>query len=620
MLCYNGAMKKLRIIFALAATSALLGSCSILDTFFHDPDDTYEDSSSQSSGSSSSSSETPSGIQSISLDQHNLSLAGGESHTFTVTFDPADIVNKRLDWVSSNPSVASISNTGTTIALSMGTADITVYYRTNHAIYDVCHVTVTSSYQCNEKTELSQSYTDIAANSIYGAGGNICPVTGSPKLLIIPVWFTNSDTYITSTENKNKVRSDIETVYLGTEAQTGWHSVKSYYATESKGLLNLNGTVSDWYEAPNSSSYYANDDDYCSITKNLVRNAASWYFDNHTDNKADYDTNSDGQYDGVMLIYGAPDYRAAGSSTNNLWAYKYATGSTGTVSNPAANVFFWASYDFMYGSNKASSRAGSNYYGGDTSHCTLDGHTFIHEMGHVLGLDDYYDYGDTDYCVAGGFSMQDYNVGGHDPYSVMAYGWADPYIPIKSCQMTINAFQDSHDMILLSSGFNSYGSPFDEYLLLELYTPTGLNKFDTDYVYSGGYPQGPSQPGIRLWHVDARLYSYYSGSYTSNANAGYVDHMNNNSCSGDRLSGYNDGHGEVWDLLRLIRRSTTADLTTQAPLSYSDLFTAGSSFTFNTFRSQFAQDTFNNGAACKWSFTVESVSNTSATISIVLSN
>ena len=296
---------------------------------------------------------------------------------------------------------------------------------------------------------------------------------------------------------------------------------------------------------------------------------------------------------------------------------KYATGNHGTASNPSDNVFFWASYDFMYGSNVASSRSGTSYAGGDTSHCSLDGHTFIHEMGHVLGLDDYYDYGDTDYCVAGGFSMQDYNVGGHDPYSVMAYGWADPYIPLQSCQITINDFQSSHDMILLTPGtsFNSYNSPFDEYLLLELYTPTGLNEFDSTYTYSGGYPQGPSIPGIRLWHVDARLYNWNFDQITTNADAyGYVLHLNNNTCEGERMSEFNGGHGEDWNLLQLVRDNTSLSLTNFSAatvLGASDLFVAGESFTFNTYKKQFAQNTFNNGEECKWSFTVNSITNTS---------
>ena len=142
----------------------------------------------------------------------------------------------------------------------------------------------------------------------------------------------------------------------------------------------------------------------------------------------------------------------------------------------------------MYSSDKASQRTGKSSYGnGDTRYCNVDAHTFIHEMGHVLGLQDYYDYDGIGTAV-GGFTMQDNNVGGHDPYSVIAYGWAQPYIPTNTVTLTINDFQSSHDVVLLAN--HTVNSPFDEYLLVELYTPTGLNKFDTDYRYKYYYPQG----------------------------------------------------------------------------------------------------------------------------------
>ena len=38
----------------------------------------------------------------------------------------------------------------------------------------------------------------------------------------------------------------------------------------------------------------------------------------------------------------------------------------------------------------------------------------------------------------------------------MAFGWSDPYIPTETCEITINDFQSSHDLILLTpNSFNS---------------------------------------------------------------------------------------------------------------------------------------------------------------------
>ena len=154
-----------------------------------------------------------------------------------------------------------------------------------------------------------------------------------------------------------------------------------------------------------------------------------------------------------MLIYGAPDYGSLDDdSRSNLWAYCFwiQDQSVKSVSSPGANVFFWASYDFMYSSSKAYQRTGkSNYGGGDTTYCSLDTHTYIHEMGHVFGLEDYYDYSGQ-YNPAAGFSMQDNNVGSHDPFSSYALGWGKAYIPTETTTINLKPFQDSGEMILLS--------------------------------------------------------------------------------------------------------------------------------------------------------------------------
>ena len=469
-----------------------------------------------------------------------------------------------------------------------------------------------------EKTAMKRTYVDYTYYNTYDLDS--APTKGSAKLLVIPVWFTDSSNFI-SESKKETVRSDIQAAYFGTEGAVGWHSVKSFYETESQGRLTLEGTVSSWYECKKSTStYYTSYDD----TMDLVKPAVDWYFSNNTgESRKDYDRDGDGYLDGVMLIYGAPDYSSWGkSSYENLWAYCYWLQETNynSKNNPGPNTFFWASYDFMYNSSKASTRTGkSSYGGGDCSHASLDAHTYIHEMGHVFGLDDYYDYGSPGYCPAAGFSMQDYNVGGHDPYSVMAMGWADPYIPTQSCDITISAFQKNHDLILLTPSWNSYDSPFDEYLLLELYTPTGLNAFDSTYSYSGNYPKGPNVPGIRLWHVDARLaycssltaagepvYKYAQLTTNPAYNAAYgITHAFSNTVGNADYGSVLGSSYYNYHLLSLVRNSTSESVNTTSLLSSSDLFRNGSSFSMSTYSSQFVKSgKLNSNVSLGWSFSV----------------
>ena len=283
-----------------------------------------------------------------------------------------------------------------------GTCTVSVSYTEGSITKTTSYeITVLESGLDSGKTALRQSYMDYAEHNVSYV--DFTPNKGEPKLLVIPIWFTDSSSYI-STSKRENVRSDIEKAYFGTDADTGWKSVKSFYYEESRGLVNLTGTVSEWYEINNNSSYYKNPT-YQSRTADLVKNSVSWYFSNHTDNRKSYDSNGDGRLDGVMLIYGAPNHVTMGESDGNLWAYCFwLQDTTASTFSPTPNVYFWASYDFMYGGNTAYVRTGNNYYYGETSHCSIDTHTYIHEMGHCFGLDDYYDYSGQ-YDPAGALTM-----------------------------------------------------------------------------------------------------------------------------------------------------------------------------------------------------------------------
>lgn len=431
---------------------------------------------------------------------------------------------------------------------------------------------------------------------------------------------------------------DIKIAFAGTEEETGWHSVKTYYETLSQNSLSMSFTFSDWYECGYTSTQAGGTYGEFPFSNLIVSEATEWFFENNpSENRTDYDYNGDGYIDGVMTIYGAPDYQAGGfSSDSYLWAYCYwLQNSDADVSNPMPNAYFWSSYDFMYDSTTARSRTGHRYNNGDCSNLNIDAHTFIHETGHVLGYDnDYYDYSGN-YAPAGGFSMQDLNVGSHDPYSVMASGWADPYIPTESCTITIGAFQETRDLILLTPEWNGSSSPFDEYLLLELYTPTGLNELDSQNAYQGGYPTGTSRTGIRLWHVDARLttiiydrrgnYSYSTDLLTDPTSAiyGVEIAMRNTSYSvdyADYASPLGEGYYD-YNLLQLI--GNTGNFTNHNREEYfnvDDLFVSGSSFSMSTYSRQFVNGTrLNSGKALGWSFSVSiSGSGSSATATIDL--
>ena len=534
---------------------------------------------------------------------------------------------KKLTLSLSDSSMATVSRNGEKVfvkGLKPGSVDV-IASSVNKSGVTVSAKHTMTFISTTPYIAANQTYNDYVKNNIYNVSS--CPLTGSPNLLVIPVWFSDSQSFI-FTSKREGVREDIQKAYFGNPDEIGWHSVSSYYYEESDGRLDLKGTVSDWYETSITASQ-AGDPDF--DMGDLVTSAVDWYFSTTGDSKEKFDSDGDKVIDGIMLIYAAPDYITwKKSSYNNLWAYCFWLQPDPIPSGIYPNVYFWASYDFIYGNNTVTSRTGRMYYNGDTSHCDIDAHTYIHEMGHVFGLEDYYDYSGYKLSPAGDFSMQDYNVGGHDPYSVFAFGWANAYVPNDTATITISNFQDNHDLILLSPEFNTYRSPFDEYLLLELYSPTGLNYFDSRYSYQN--IKGPQTSGIRLWHVDARLATPTSSfgdrfkltdSNVESASSRYgVTHACSNT--------YDDGEEYTQDylsvmgreyynynILQLIRNDPYETYEPSEGLVAKDLFFEGDSFSMNTYSKQFVKGTkLNNGKSLGWTFTVDRISNDTATITV----
>lgn len=522
--------------------------------------------------------------------------------------------------------------------VGVNTLTVQIHNDESTYIHDEIEFTVEASAEIVNMNQLYKNY-----------HGYNSPSKGNVKYLVIPVWFTDSSTYL-PISNRENVREDIYSVYFGESTDTGWESVSSYYKKESNELFNLSGTVSEWYEINSSIEEYATDDNQGSKTASLANSAASWYFSTHTsDNRRNYDSDGDGYIDGLVIIYGAPDCYSNGVSSSyrnytNLWAYCAWVGSSSSTSNPNVKPFFWASYDFMYGVSTAVSRTGKLHYKGNTNYCILDSHTYIHETGHILGLEDYYDYS-KQYSSIGGFTMQDNNVGGHDPFSVMALGWSSPYIPTDTCKIKIKPFQESKDLILLSPSFNSVRSVFDEYLLIELYSPTGLNTFDTEHRYrpygEGLYPVGYDGVGVRVWHVDARLIRKVSGQWQTTfyndltqVGNNYSTAFTNTFSFSDRsisvvdhlsyLVKESDRRYENFDLLHLIRRSNDVSYRVNRQFSGSDLFFEGDTFSMDDYAKQFAyksifggsKNVLDSGIDLNWSFKVNKIESDGAIIEL----
>lgn len=445
------------------------------------------------------------------------------------------------------------------------------------------------------------------------------PSVGESKLLVIPVWFNDSSTYI-KPERRSVIREDIRKAYFGYEEDIGWESVSTFYKKDSFNKATISGEVSAWYDCDKLSTYYYEDKD--DKTAKLVLEAVNWYkINNPTVDMKDFDKDKDGYLDGVILIYAAPNHQSLKIDQDNLWAYCYWTRLSGNVESPVANAFFWASYDFMYDSETSLKKTELTNFGGgyNANGLLIDTHTYIHEMGHLFGLEDYYDYAEDGYLPAGGYSMQDMNVGSHDPFSRFSLGWAKALVPTKSSTFDVKPVESSGEIVILSNSFS--GSPFDEYIILELYTPTILNVRDSTYRYGDKYPMGPKASGVRIWHVDSRLVDVTddkSAYLTTSIIEGhkYINATNNTS-SGDRAKNY--GGKYSYNLNHLIRNNVKAEYNNKYVFGAGDLFLTGDSFSLSKYQTQFDQkNKLNSGKDFTWTVKFNYVGSDKMTISCII--
>lgn len=453
------------------------------------------------------------------------------------------------------------------------------------------------------KTDITQNYQKYWQNNGYTATA----FEGEAKVLAIPVWFADSNEFISTDETikdrngktqREQIIEDLRVALFGKNEDLTFRSLRAYYLEESLGRLKISGKVTPWYETTAKSTDYGDKD--TAITR-LTEDAVKWYFDESgtTETRADYDANNDGKIDHIIMFYGA-NYHCFRNGVAMVSGWCRKVGNS-TDSYIARSSYSWISAMSLYGVDGLSPSVYSQLTKTDLSMIHgIKAKTIIHEFAHAIGIDDLYDISHKNE-PSGWFNMQSGNSGGHDPYSVMAMGWADPYVFDSSddslsneITITINDFQSSGDVILLTPRWDDEMQIFDEYILLELFTPTGLNKYDASFRI-------PNVVGIRLWHVNATI------------NSDTDEHYNtNNALEGN------------YDLVHFIRNDPTCEYRSLTSLDRQEyLFDEGDQFDMDTFKSQFynADGKLDNGTSLGWAFEVTDITtdefgNATATVKI----
>lgn len=375
-----------------------------------------------------------------------------------------------------------------------------------------------------ENLGLMKSITDFELET-FGKSG--LPSTGSYHVLVVPVEI-NDDPF------PDGYATVLNKVFNGTELETGWESVGSFYRQSSFGKLDITFDIAPKYISQNNKSFYSNDDGDQVLIKEAL-----YGLDSQID-YSQYDFNNDGVLDSVIFIYSS-DYNY---DVNPWWAWvSVMDSSLSPLDGKEVEYYMWASYHFILDSIPGYS-------------VSYNAETFIHELGHLLGIDDLYS-GTHNYGPLGGWDMMDWNAGDHGPFNKLVFGWLNPLVAVNG---TYNVTLDSYSLdddgeqsvLLIPYNVNDFadGDAFDEYLLVMFYTPGGL--YDAHYNTNISV----ENTGIVIYHVDARM----------NSNVGFWDYyMQNN----------NDGTNNfLVQILEADKNNSIPHNNTE--ISQSDLLTNGS--------------------------------------------
>lgn len=310
-------------------------------------------------------------------------------------------------------------------------------------------------------------------------------------VLVVPFGFTGAYDYVA--RQTEETIEEIRLTFNGTDEEiakvNGWMSVSQYYEKSSFGKSDVTFDVLPTW------CIYEGNPEALGGGANAAIYARTWYVNQY--NSEDhgllgkdakpidyYDADNDGVIDLMWLVYSHPETGNQG----DWWAYVtwLPDGQGQSGSAPVVATLGWASLDFM-------TKAYSGY----------DAHTFVHETGHTFGLSDYYDYNGY-WAPLGGIDMMDHNLGDHSAFSKFTLGWLQPWVVDEPGQIVLRPTATTGDCFIIPSP-NYNGTAFDEYFMIELMAPVGNAQKDYQTGYEG--QAGYSQPGIRITHIDARVYS-----------------------------------------------------------------------------------------------------------------
>ena len=287
------------------------------------------------------------------------------------------------------------------------------------------------------------------------------------------------------------------------------YSLSAYYDIASHGKHHIESYITDWVDAPYTfeEKREANpvDDDMADKIITIVRTMypnMDW---------SRFDRNSDGILDSVIFISASGDQELAMFSYGGAAHHSrgYTDDHAGTPYNPNMKDFISIGTGMLDSKN-----------------------VVIHEYAHSFGIIDYYDVTYSGIDAVGGYDMQSQSVGDWNAYSKYAVGWIEPEVVTglesgESVDITVGVMGETGDAIVIPAAESEFDGPFGEYIMVDLFADSGINKYDAEYYGLAGVT------GVRIYHVNANMeHRTLTNMYYDEFDIGTVHYANDEKPSG----------------------------------------------------------------------------------------
>lgn len=430
-------------------------------------------------------------------------------------------------------SSCSPTNDGYLTSEDPGTATIRIYKNNNS--------TSKNRYIAPKNVKISTTHSDL--NGLNMSNFTItCPSTGDVKTLIIPVKLPGENGYVTD-EHRAQIRRDLNTIFFKeNHEENDYPSVSSFIKESSFEKLNISGTILDWFdvekEAKISSLNGITSSYYGSLENTILPKAIEWAVEAQGIELSDYDSNNDGFVDSIYFVYDrfdnetASEYASLGNADveitdnavfTNLTSQNFNLDSTDAV---APSVFSWMSFASIYKNFANRTEDDKNIDFSKFFDSKITAHEFIYHFGSQLGLESLASFSDYNVHPAGKTTMMDLGLCDFDSYSKMTLGWVTPYVVYGTSEILLpKANFADNCVIVIPSNFEEISNkveyaikndkldefvfefnPFSEYLMIDLYTPDGLNYHDSLVDVMKGNKPACTGSGVRIYHVDSRIF------------------------------------------------------------------------------------------------------------------